>query len=135
MTIIGELAPVQQAFQPLTQFEVIAMEGWRREMYAAAAPAPWVMPSPNLTLNRRWHLRGGAVRRDERVGGPRHDEAVELIRHAGIVAGDSGRFESPESSRGVLPSRRLGKSRISSMPGRAARVVEYVVNRRAFPSP
>jgi uncharacterized protein YbbC (DUF1343 family) len=46
---IGELARLFNAhFGIGADVEVIAMEGWRREMYWDATGLPWVMPSPNI---------------------------------------------------------------------------------------
>lgn len=46
---IGELAYLfRDEFGIDCELEVIEMSGWRREMYADATDAPWVMPSPNM---------------------------------------------------------------------------------------
>jgi uncharacterized protein YbbC (DUF1343 family) len=46
---IGELARYfNQAFELGASVEVVAMEGWTREMYADATGLPWVLPSPNI---------------------------------------------------------------------------------------
>jgi uncharacterized protein YbbC (DUF1343 family) len=46
---IGELARLfNEHFGIGASLEVVAMDGWRREMYHDTAEAPWVMPSPNL---------------------------------------------------------------------------------------
>ena len=46
---IGELARLfNDRFSLGATLEVVAMDGWRREMYADAAGLPWVMPSPNM---------------------------------------------------------------------------------------
>jgi len=46
---IGELARFfNEQFGLGASLEVVAMEGWRRDMYADAAGLPWVMPSPNI---------------------------------------------------------------------------------------
>jgi uncharacterized protein YbbC (DUF1343 family) len=46
---IGELARLfNDAFAIGAQLDVVAMEGWRREMYFDATGVPWVMPSPNM---------------------------------------------------------------------------------------
>jgi uncharacterized protein YbbC (DUF1343 family) len=46
---IGELALLfNQQFNLNANLEVIAMDGWRREMYFDATGLPWVMPSPNM---------------------------------------------------------------------------------------
>jgi uncharacterized protein YbbC (DUF1343 family) len=46
---IGELARLfNDAFGLGAPLEVIAMEGWRRDLYADATGLPWVMPSPNM---------------------------------------------------------------------------------------
>jgi uncharacterized protein YbbC (DUF1343 family) len=46
---IGELARLfNEHFGIGARLEVVAMEGWRRDMYADATDLPWVMPSPNM---------------------------------------------------------------------------------------
>jgi uncharacterized protein YbbC (DUF1343 family) len=46
---IGELARLfNEAFGIGADLEVMAMEGWRREMYFDGTDVPWVMPSPNI---------------------------------------------------------------------------------------
>jgi uncharacterized protein YbbC (DUF1343 family) len=46
---IGELARLfNEAFGIGADLEVIAMEGWRRDMYFDATGVPWVLPSPNI---------------------------------------------------------------------------------------
>jgi uncharacterized protein YbbC (DUF1343 family) len=46
---IGELARLfSERFGLGAALEVVAMTGWRREMYADATDLPWVMPSPNM---------------------------------------------------------------------------------------
>ena len=46
---IGELARLfNEVFSIGAQLEVVAMEGWRRDMYADQTGLPWVMPSPNM---------------------------------------------------------------------------------------
>ena len=46
---IGELARLfNDHFGIGADLEVVAMEGWRREMYYDATGAPWVLPSPNI---------------------------------------------------------------------------------------
>jgi uncharacterized protein YbbC (DUF1343 family) len=46
---IGELARFfNETFSIGAQLEVVAMEGWRRDMYADQTGLPWVMPSPNM---------------------------------------------------------------------------------------
>jgi uncharacterized protein YbbC (DUF1343 family) len=46
---IGELARLfNDAFAIGAELEVIAMDGWRRDMYFDATGVPWVMPSPNM---------------------------------------------------------------------------------------
>lgn len=45
----GELALMfNREFRVGCEFEVIKMEGWRREMYFEDTRLPWVMPSPNM---------------------------------------------------------------------------------------
>jgi uncharacterized protein YbbC (DUF1343 family) len=46
---IGELARLfNEEFGIGAPLEVVAMEGWRREMYFDETGVPWVMPSPNI---------------------------------------------------------------------------------------
>jgi uncharacterized protein YbbC (DUF1343 family) len=46
---IGELARLfNEQFGIGADLEVVAMEGWRREMYHEATGLPWVLPSPNM---------------------------------------------------------------------------------------
>jgi uncharacterized protein YbbC (DUF1343 family) len=46
---IGELARLfNGAFGIGAPLEVVAMEGWQRDMYADRTDLPWVMPSPNM---------------------------------------------------------------------------------------
>jgi len=46
---IGELARLfNEHFGLGAPLEVVAMEGWTRDMYAEATGLPWVMPSPNM---------------------------------------------------------------------------------------
>jgi uncharacterized protein YbbC (DUF1343 family) len=46
---IGELARLfNDAFSIGAPLEVVAMEGWQRDMYADQTDLPWVMPSPNM---------------------------------------------------------------------------------------
>ena len=46
---IGELARLfNEEFGIGADVEVIAMEGWRRDMYHDATRLPWVLPSPNI---------------------------------------------------------------------------------------
>jgi uncharacterized protein YbbC (DUF1343 family) len=46
---IGELARLfNEQFAIGAPLEVVAMEGWRREMFADDTALPWVMPSPNM---------------------------------------------------------------------------------------
>ena len=46
---IGELARFfNEVFAIGATLEIIAMEGWRRDMYADETGLPWVMPSPNM---------------------------------------------------------------------------------------
>src|SRR3954468_9557176 len=49
---IGELARLfNEAFGIGADLDVIAMEGWRRDMYFEDTGVPWVMPSPNIPTN------------------------------------------------------------------------------------
>jgi len=46
---IGELAQLfNEHFALGAELEVVPMEGWRRDLFADEAGAPWVMPSPNI---------------------------------------------------------------------------------------
>jgi uncharacterized protein YbbC (DUF1343 family) len=46
---IGEIARLFNEYFGLhAQLDVVAMEGWRRQMYADETGLPWVMPSPNM---------------------------------------------------------------------------------------
>jgi uncharacterized protein YbbC (DUF1343 family) len=46
---IGELARLfNEHFGLGAQLEIVAMDGWRRDLFADEAGAPWVMPSPNI---------------------------------------------------------------------------------------
>ena len=46
---IGELARLfNEEFDIGADLEVVAMDGWRREMYFDDTNVPWVLPSPNL---------------------------------------------------------------------------------------
>lgn len=46
---VGELAQYfKQEFSPAADLEVVAMEGWRRNVWFEATPWPWVLPSPNI---------------------------------------------------------------------------------------
>ena len=46
---VGELARLfNDRFHLGADLEVVAMEGWRRTMFADATHLPWVMPSPNM---------------------------------------------------------------------------------------
>jgi uncharacterized protein YbbC (DUF1343 family) len=46
---IGELARLfNEAFGIGADLEVVAMDGWRRDMYFDATGVPWVLPSPNI---------------------------------------------------------------------------------------
>lgn len=51
---VGELArylnagPVPDAAGTPVDLDVVAMEGWRRTMFAAQTGQPWVLPSPNI---------------------------------------------------------------------------------------
>jgi uncharacterized protein YbbC (DUF1343 family) len=46
---IGELARLfNEAFSIGARLDVVAMEGWRRDMYFDETALPWVMPSPNM---------------------------------------------------------------------------------------
>jgi uncharacterized protein YbbC (DUF1343 family) len=59
---IGELARMfNDAFGIGADLEVIAMDGWRREMYFEETGVPWVMPSPNIPTNETAVVYPGTV--------------------------------------------------------------------------
>ncbi|MBZ5558740.1 MAG: DUF1343 domain-containing protein [Acidobacteriia bacterium] len=59
---IGELARLfNDEFGIGADLEVIAMEGWRREMYHEETGLPWVMPSPNIPTNETAVVYPGTV--------------------------------------------------------------------------
>ena len=104
---IGELARLfNEQFGIGADLEVIAMEGWRREMYCddtgltvdhLVAEHPDVRHDDGVSRRR-------AVRRHERVGRPRHDPAVRAARRA--VGGRRAirrRDEPARSARRLLP--------------------------------
>jgi uncharacterized protein YbbC (DUF1343 family) len=102
---IGELARMfNEHFGIGANLDVIAMEGWRRDVYHDAAGAPWVMPSPNIpTLDSAIAYPGtvlfegtnvsegrGTTRPFEIVGAPRiiaerFAEEMNLRRLPGVV--------------------------------------------------
>ncbi len=45
---IGEIALFLQSFNPGLDLTVIAMKGWRRQMWFEDTGLPWVLPSPNM---------------------------------------------------------------------------------------
>jgi uncharacterized protein YbbC (DUF1343 family) len=59
---IGELARLfNEHFAIGADLEVVAMEGWRREMYHEDTGLPWVMPSPNIPTNETAVVYPGTV--------------------------------------------------------------------------
>jgi uncharacterized protein YbbC (DUF1343 family) len=102
---IGELARLfNEHFGIGAKLEVVAMSGWRREMYHDTANAPWVMPSPNIpTLDTAIVYPGtvlfegtnvsegrGTTRPFELVGAPgvvseRFAEALNKRRLPGVI--------------------------------------------------
>ncbi|HEY2907444.1 MAG TPA: DUF1343 domain-containing protein [Vicinamibacterales bacterium] len=59
---IGELARLfNEHFGIGADLEVVAMEGWRREMYHEDTGLPWVMPSPNIPTNETAVVYPGTV--------------------------------------------------------------------------
>jgi len=59
---IGELARLfNEHFGIGADLEVVAMEGWRREMYHEDTGVPWVMPSPNIPTNETAVVYPGTV--------------------------------------------------------------------------
>jgi uncharacterized protein YbbC (DUF1343 family) len=59
---IGELARLfNDEFGIGADLDVIAMEGWRREMYHEQTGLPWVMPSPNIPTNETAVVYPGTV--------------------------------------------------------------------------
>jgi uncharacterized protein YbbC (DUF1343 family) len=59
---IGELARLfNDAFGIGADLEVVAMDGWRREMYHEDTGLPWVMPSPNIPTNESAVVYPGTV--------------------------------------------------------------------------
>ena len=86
---IGELARLfNDHFGIGASLEVIAMEGWRREMYHDAADAPWVMPSPNMpTLDSAIAYPGTVLFEGTSVSeGRGTTRPFELLGAPGIVA-------------------------------------------------
>ena len=59
---IGELARLfNEEFGIGADLEVVAMQGWRREMYFEDTGLPWVMPSPNIPTNETAVVYPGTV--------------------------------------------------------------------------
>jgi len=59
---IGELARLfNEHFGIGADLDVVAMEGWRREMYHEDTGLPWVMPSPNIPTNETAVVYPGTV--------------------------------------------------------------------------
>jgi uncharacterized protein YbbC (DUF1343 family) len=59
---IGEVARlVNEHFGLGADLQVVAMEGWRRDMYSDATGLPWVLPSPNIPTVDTAFVYPGAV--------------------------------------------------------------------------
>src|SRR5438128_5427661 len=86
---IGELARLFNAeFGIGAELEVIAMQGWRREMYYDATRLPWVLPSPNIpTLDTAIVYPGAVLFEGTSVSEGRGTaRPFELLGAPGIVA-------------------------------------------------
>ena len=86
---IGELARLfNERFGIGAELEVVAMDGWRREMYHDTANAPWVMPSPNIpTLDSAIVYPGTVLFEGTNVSeGRGTTRPFELVGMPGIVA-------------------------------------------------
>jgi uncharacterized protein YbbC (DUF1343 family) len=93
---LGELARLYQAERKLnnTEIEVVACQGWRRDMFFDETGLPWVLPSPNMpTLETAFVYPGqcllegtnvsegrGTTRPFELCGAPWLDAATLAIR-------------------------------------------------------
>ena len=86
---IGELARLfNDEFGIGADLEVVKMEGWRREMYADDAKAPWVMPSPNIpTLDSAIVYPGTVIFEGTSVSeGRGTTRPFELVGLPGVIA-------------------------------------------------
>ena len=102
---IGELARLfNDHFGIGADLDVIAMEGWTREMYFDATGLTWIMSSPNIpTFDTTTVYPGhGAVRGHEDFRRPRHDAAVRAGRGAVDRRGAVRRRDEPARSAGRL---------------------------------
>jgi uncharacterized protein YbbC (DUF1343 family) len=87
---IGELAQLFNAeFGIGADLEVIAMDGWRREMFFDSTGLPWVIPSPNMpTLDTAIVYPGKPCRSREQTSQRRR--TTQALRD---LSGRRGRFE------------------------------------------
>jgi uncharacterized protein YbbC (DUF1343 family) len=86
---IGELARMfNDRFGIGANLDVIAMEGWRRDLYHDTAGAPWVMPSPNIpTLDSAIVYPGTVLFEGTSVSeGRGTTRPFELVGAPGVVA-------------------------------------------------
>ena len=86
---IGELARLfNEEFGIGADVEVIAMEGWRRDMYHDATRLPWVLPSPNIpTLDTAIVYPGTVLFEGTNLSeGRGTTRPFELVGAPGIVA-------------------------------------------------
>jgi uncharacterized protein YbbC (DUF1343 family) len=86
---IGELARMfNEQFGIGANLDVIAMEGWRRDMYHDTAGAPWVMPSPNIpTLDSAIVYPGTVLFEGTSVSeGRGTTRPFELVGAPGVIA-------------------------------------------------
>ena len=98
---IGELARLfNEHFGIGADLQVVAMEGWRREMYHDTARAPWVMPSPNMpTLDSAIVYPGMVLFEGTNVSeGRGTTRPFELVGAPGIIA---ERFAAALNERGL----------------------------------
>ncbi len=86
---IGEMARLfNEHFAIGADLEVVAMRGWRREMYHDEAQTPWVMPSPNIpTLDSAIVYPGTVLFEGTSVSeGRGTTRPFEIVGAPGIVA-------------------------------------------------
>ena len=86
---IGELARLfNEHFGIGADLEVVAMGGWRRDMYHDTAQTPWVMPSPNIpTLDTAIVYPGTVLFEGTNVSeGRGTTRPFELVGAPGVVA-------------------------------------------------
>ena len=102
---IGELARLfNEHFGIAAPLEVIAMKGWRRDMYHDAAGVGWVMPSPNMpTLETAIVYPGTVLFEGTSVSeGRGTTRPFELVGAPGIVAEQFADDMNRRSLPGVL---------------------------------